>query len=85
MIFKREMEKRKYEMVSDFGELKKITSTGLVKADEDKMRLAVSMPSKLHNALHTVLLADTEPFLESDEELHWFMREYPMFTFPNKI
>lgn len=83
--FKNIVEYRKANIVSDFGELKKFTSTG-IRPDEDSFRIAISIPSKLHNVLHTILSADGDgDFPKDNEEMHWFMRTFKEFTIPRKV
>lgn len=67
-----------------FGQLKTIVK-GRVKADEDNMRLAFSLPSKLMNAIRTLLnVGDNKPFGEENGEMAWFGRKFPEFRIPNK-
>lgn len=68
----------------DFGQLKTIVK-GRMKADEDNIRLAFSLPSKLMNAIRTLLnVGDNKPFGEEKGEMSWFGRKFPEFRIPNK-
>ena len=67
-----------------FGQLKK-TVNGRIKVDEDNMRLAFSLPSKLMNAIRTLLnTGENKPFGEEKGEMAWFGRTFPEFRIPNK-
>jgi hypothetical protein len=80
-LFKNQVaERRKNLFDKDFGQLKKGN-----KIDEDSIRLAFSIPSKLHGAIATLLAADGgKSFLEEKAERKWFATNYPNFLIPNK-
>lgn len=66
-----------------FGQLKK-TVNGRTKADEDNMRLAFSLPSKLINTLRMLSSKESVPIFEEKGEMAWFSKKFPEFRIPNK-
>lgn len=76
---------RRNNLVSKHGEFKKIVG-GKIKADEDTFRLAISLPSKLHNALNTILSSDDDgDFPKDKNEMYWFMKNFKEFTIPTEV
>jgi hypothetical protein len=63
---------------------------GIVRDDKradinSSMRLAFCIPSKLYEALITLInKGGNTPFLETKEERAWFARKYPQFLTPEK-
>lgn len=50
--------------------------------EELDVRISVETPEKLHDWMDVAI--NNPNFLETKEELHWFMDEYPEFKVPKK-
>jgi len=54
--------------------------------DKKDLRLGVSLPPRLYHALTKYFSSlKEEKLFKDNKELHEFMREFPMFTIPEKI
>lgn len=83
--FKTQMAQRRAALFDPrHGQFKTVVD-GRVKIDEDSIRLTMSLPSKLMNALRTVVEAgDNEPLLEAKGEMDWFKQTFPVFVLTSK-
>lgn len=84
--FKKQTDNRRFAMFdSEHGRFKTVVN-GRTKADEDNIRLTMSIPSKLMNAMRTVVEAgDNEPLFEAKGEMTWFKKSFPGFVLTSKI
>jgi hypothetical protein len=82
IAFQELVKQRRAKTSDKFGRL--IKENGLV--DNDDIRIAVTLPTEVNNALETVLSSDTNGSFPMDKkELHWFMRKFPQFVIPKEI
>lgn len=85
-LFKKQVQERRNRLFDPTHGQFKTFINGKQKIDEDNIRLTMTLPSKLANALRTVIQAgDNEPLFEAEGEMQWFKKKFPVFVLTSKI